>query len=96
MLHCSAPAGNGEPEQEVLVNRAYRLAVWSKGWVVPGYDPAVWRRDQFGRFMKFDEYGLRPREHAWEIDHIIRERDGGSHHISNLRPLNWRSNAERQ
>lgn len=35
-----------------------RRQIWNKGQVVPGYDPAVWRKDQCGAFIKWDMYGI--------------------------------------
>ena len=45
--------------------------VWIKGKIITGYDPAVWRRDDFGNNILFSAYGDRDSEYGWEIDHII-------------------------
>ena len=45
--------------------------------------------------MKRNEYGNRDSDHGWEIDHITPLAQGGSNHLSNLRPLNWKSNVAR-
>lgn len=31
-----------------------RRQVWNKGQVVPSSDPAIWRKDQCGAFIKWD------------------------------------------
>lgn len=66
--------------------------VWSKGRVIPGYDPAVWRHDAFGRVMRYADHGDRNSTHGWEIDHIHPRSLGGSDHIDNLRPLHCTNN----
>lgn len=72
------------------------IAVWIKGAVIVGYDPATWRRDVYGLAIKFADYGNRDSEYGWEIDHIVPQSRSGSDHPSNLRPLHWQNNAKRQ
>ena len=71
------------------------VAVWVKGHPIPGFDPGMWRRDDHGFAIRFWDYGDRSSDFGWEQDHITRVADGGSNHISNLRPLNWHVNAAR-
>ena len=66
-----------------------RYQVWSKGTVVRGHDPSIWRKDQCGAWIKHNEYGKRNSQFGWEIDHIS---PGGRTIMSNLRPLNWKNN----
>lgn len=69
--------------------------VWQKGRVVPGYDPNIWRKDEFGAWIGRNDYGDRNSRYGWEIDHIRPESQGGSDELSNLRPLQWQNNASR-
>ena len=75
-----------------------RRQIWNKGQVIPGEDPAVWRKDQCGAFIKWDMYGDRSDRYknGWEIDHIKPDSFGGPDTISNARPLQWYNNASRQ
>jgi hypothetical protein len=64
-------------------------AVWAKGNVIPGFDPAVWRRDSMGSVMRYSDYGDRDSGYGWEIDHTHPD---GPDELWNLRPLYWRNN----
>jgi hypothetical protein len=67
-------------------------AVWSLGQVIPGYDPAVWRRDFEGYLIRRSDYGNTSSEFGWQIDHINPLAFGGPDHGSNVRPRHWRRN----
>lgn len=66
--------------------------VWSKGFVVLGYDPKRYRKDIFGSWMQRDCYGETNSQFGWEIDHIVPVSRGGSDLLSNLQPLQWQNN----
>lgn len=66
-------------------------AVWQKGQIVAGYDPAVFRKDACGAWMKWTEYGMTT-QYGWEIDHIRPVARGGGDELANLQPLYWENN----
>lgn len=72
-----------------------KFLVWQKGQPIKGYDASVWRHDDNGNVIRFDEYGNRLSEYGWEFDHYPTPASlGGSDAVSNLRPLHWKSNAK--
>jgi 5-methylcytosine-specific restriction endonuclease McrA len=68
--------------------------VWEKGKIVSGNNPDKWRKDHCGAWMDRDMYGenTNPLSYGWEIDHIKPESKGGGHELSNLQPLQWENN----
>ncbi len=69
-----------------------KSAVWSKGRVVAGNDPNVWRKDTCGAWIGWRFYGDRDSRYGWEIDHI---NPHGGDDLSNLRPLQWENNVSK-
>lgn len=69
--------------------------VWTKGIVVPGYNPSVVRKDICGAWIHWNQYGNRNSQNGWEIDHIFAVSNGGSDSFYNLRPLHWHNNARK-
>ena len=81
--------------ERVQFNEEWVLAVWKKGTLVGGLSSDYWRRDDFGNLIFFGDYGNRDSNHGWEIDHIVPIAKNGSNDLSNLRPLHWKANVER-
>jgi len=69
-----------------------RFAVWQRGNEVLGFDPAMTRKDDFGNFIDWVEYGNHESVFGWEIDHITPAALGGSDALWNLRPLSCSKN----
>src|SRR5687768_14132933 len=70
-----------------------KYAVWLKGHTIEGYDPAVWRRDEFGHLIRYSDYDDRDSADGWEKDHIVATVLGGADGLCNLRPLHCLKNA---
>lgn len=70
--------------------------VWEKGTVVSSNYANEWRKDQCTAWINRKNYGDRNSRYGWEIDHIVPTSSGGSDSLSNLRPLHWKNNAEKQ
>lgn len=69
------------------------LAVWQKGTVIPGMDPARFRKDRCGAIIEWNKYADKTHHgNGWEIDHINPVSNGGSDELWNLRPLQWQNN----
>jgi len=69
--------------------------VWAKGNIIFGQDSNNIRRDDMGNVIHHDDYGNRKSAYGWEIDHIVPVSQKGSDDLSNLRPLQWEANVNR-
>lgn len=56
--------------------RALIVSVWNKAQVDPRYDASRYRKDAYGWFIAFEEYG-QTSDYGWEIDHITPSSKGG-------------------
>jgi 5-methylcytosine-specific restriction endonuclease McrA len=77
------------------VDEKLKLAVWLKGKEIPNYDSSIWRWDICGKVMRYSEHGNTASDNGWEIDHIKPVSSGGTDDLSNLQPLNWKTNREK-
>ena len=67
-------------------------SVWRLAQVVPGNDPEVWRKDEFGAWIHRQEYGNRHSEFGWEITvyGFTRHATG----LAALRPMQWQNHLD--
>lgn len=66
--------------------------VWQGAQVIPGNDPAVWRKDERGAWIHRMAYRNRNTEFGWEIAdnaHALR-----SFGMAALRPMQWQNYAD--
>lgn len=45
-----------EKEQVTGLDPAIKMAVWEKAVIVPNFNPAVYRKDRFGAWIKWDDF----------------------------------------
>lgn len=63
--------------------------VWQVAQVVPGNDPALWRKDELGAWINRQAYRNRQSEFGWEIaDSAYTLPEYG---IAALRPMQWQN-----
>lgn len=68
------------------------LEVWQKAKIVEGYDSNKIRKDVYGAWIVFDDYGNTESDYGWEADHILPKSLGGGIELNNLRPVQWQNN----
>ena len=76
-------------EVEAGYDREVVERVWSYAQMVPGNDPAVWRKDEFGAWIHRADWRNRSSEFGWEIAECgFRMRAAG---VATLRPMQWQN-----
>lgn len=67
-------------------------SVWLLAQTVPGNDPHVWRKDEFGAWIHRGDYRRRSSEFGWEIAECgYRMRASG---MASLRPMQWQNHVD--
>ena len=87
--------GLGRILADVAERDRRKLVAWNRAALVPGRDRNELRRDDYGLYIRFSDYGDRDSEFGWEIDHIVPLARGGLDIDRNLRALHWHVNASR-
>lgn len=63
--------------------------VWQSARIVPGNDPAIWRKDEHGAWIHRLAYRNRHSEFGWEIADCAFTLPGGG--MAALRPAQWQN-----
>ena len=86
------PAISQDSENPGGYDREVVERVWQFAQVIPGNDPEVWRKDEFGAWIHRRDYRHRHSEFGWEIaDCGYRMRTGG---MATLRPMQWQNHVD--
>lgn len=85
-----------ESDGPVIPERGYDWHViehvWRSAQVIPGNDPAVWRKDEHGAWIHRLAYRNRNSEFGWEIaDCAYTLRAYG---LASLRPMQWQNHLD--
>jgi len=57
--------------------------IWQHGRVMPEADPAMWRQDECGAWMRRDQFERRDSPFGWKVERVSSSSDS-----ENLRPFN--------
>jgi hypothetical protein len=82
-------SGWEDEELETGYDLEVEARVWAHAQPVPGSDPEVWRKDEFGAWIHRADRGNRNSEFGWEIAECgYRMRVAG---VAALRPMQWQN-----
>lgn len=63
--------------------------VWQKGQLVYGYNPDMYRKDDFGSWMLRTAYGNHSNSMGWEIGYVSPQAELDDETPNDLQPLQW-------
>ncbi len=63
-------------------------AAWAHGRIMPEADPAHWRQDACGAWMRREHFGQENTEFGWKIEPVS---PGAGDSADHLRPFHWRN-----
>ena len=80
------------PKIETDYSRDIVDRVWQTAQIIPGNDPAIWRKDEHGAWIHRSAYRDRHNEFGWEIaDCAFTHRDFG---MAALKPMQWQNHVD--
>lgn len=65
--------------------------VWQKGEPIIDINNDFTRRDCFGNWIRYEDYGNIQSFYGWVIDRIDPHNDEIRNNVENLQPLNWKN-----
>lgn len=74
-------------------NEEIRL-IWNRAETIPGIAPNIYRRDECGAWMAFNEFGNARSSLGWQIDFSLYDPNNNDEDFGGLKPLhcqNYRS-----
>lgn len=66
-------------------------SIWEKADIVFGISPDIYRKDECGAWIAFDEFGNNGSSLGWKVDYISPNLNEGKDEVSNFRPLHWQN-----
>jgi hypothetical protein len=81
---------NGARQENGTMNfeRDQIESTWEHGRTMPEVDPAVWRQDACGAWIRRDQFGREGSEFGWKIENVA---NGGPATAAVLRPFHCRN-----
>lgn len=93
LLRAPQPAPALKPNSAIL-DAVEKYVLWERATKIHGADPAVWRQDRFGWWIRFDQYGELS-DFGWEKDHLVPSALGGADTPSNYAATHWHNNRKK-
>ena len=75
-------------------NETLKNAAWQKALIVVTHDPNDARKDRFGNWIVWNDYGKKT-QFGWEIDHVTPVSWGGLDSHSNVAATHWQANRQK-
>lgn len=69
------------------VIRKFKKKVWEQSEELIGHPSDIWRRDEHGNVINWQEYGNTSDIYGWKIIYVNPIESGGTHTIENMRAV---------
>jgi hypothetical protein len=69
-----------------LPNNLFDL-VWDKGQLIPGMDPDMFRKDEWGTTIRRIDFNNSASVYGWCAHYVIPPWEGGNKEVNNLQPV---------